>query len=565
MIPHELAKVFAERIATGLRRRSVSTPSRWAENYRIMGGSLSPGLWNFTHYPWLKEMHDSKAEKNIGEKGAQLGFTELCLNLVFYKMDIENTNCLYVLPAKTPDATDFSASRFDAAVELSPHLQNLFSDVKNVGHKRAGSTNLYVRGSQSKAGLRSIPVGFLILDEVAVMNQDNIPLALERLSGQVDKQLWLISTPTLPDENIDKEFNLSTKEHFFFKCPHCSRSTELVFPECLEVIGEDPYDQRVSESFLKCKECLHKLESGRKGEQKYQFLENHHWVASYTDRDVRGFHVNQLYSPTVSPGEIALSYLRSFINPADEQEFYNSKLGLTHTVQGARVSDEDIVDCKRTHKMSDPVPQQGGPITLGIDVGKWLHYEVCQWFFPKGFTNDQPGKAICKVLDAGKVRHFINPDGTGNDDLDFLMNRYNINACVIDANPEKRMALSFANKYWGLVKLCFYGRGIDGKTITEHNPDGEPLITVDRTAWLDLSLGRFHNRTIHLPVDISLEYREHIKAPVRVYRKDKDGNPIGEYQNGSKPDHHAHARNYAELALPFAMSRGQNRNIGKVL
>jgi phage terminase large subunit GpA-like protein len=138
----------------------------------------------------------SRAESNVGQKAAQMGYTETMLNLTFYNIDILRRDCLYVLPAKTPDAHDFSASRFDPALELSDYLTKLFSDVQNIGHKRAGSVNLYVSGSRSRSGLKSIPAGFLVMDELDEFDQENIPLAMERQSGQKEKQNWKISTPT---------------------------------------------------------------------------------------------------------------------------------------------------------------------------------------------------------------------------------------------------------------------------------------------------------------------------------------------------------------------------------
>jgi phage terminase large subunit GpA-like protein len=131
-------------------------------------------------------MHDSEAELNVGQKSAQMGYTETVLNITFYNIDVRNIDCLYVLPAKTPDASDFSAARFDPALELSPHLSKIFSEVKNVGHKRAGTTNLYIRGSRSRAGLKSVPVGFIVLDELDEMTQENVRWLLkERRSGQL--------------------------------------------------------------------------------------------------------------------------------------------------------------------------------------------------------------------------------------------------------------------------------------------------------------------------------------------------------------------------------------------
>jgi phage terminase large subunit GpA-like protein len=313
---HDLAKLIAERIAAGLKRKSLTKCSTWAEACRVMGRPY-PGPWNFRHHPWLREMHDSVAEMNIGQKSAQMGYTETALNITFFKIDVQGIDCLYVLPAKTPDASDFSAARFDPALELSPHLAKLFSDVKNIGHKRAGTTNLYIRGSKARSGLKSVPVGFIVLDEVDEMEQDNIPLALERTSGQLEKQVWALSTPTIDNYGVNKLYNLSTQEHFFFKCPSCGKRTELIFPDCLVITANDLHDENLKNSHYICKECKTSLPQAEKAE----WLSSGMWVPSYGDREARGFHVNQLYSCTISPVDLARSFLRSQRDPADEQEF----------------------------------------------------------------------------------------------------------------------------------------------------------------------------------------------------------------------------------------------------
>src|SRR5258706_4198642 len=106
---HILAKLIAERVSAGLKRKSLTTCSRWAQSCRVMGGKSFPGPWSFKHHPWLKEMHDSDSIMNIGQNSAQMGYTETALNRVFFKIDVEGVDCLYVLPATTPDASDFSA------------------------------------------------------------------------------------------------------------------------------------------------------------------------------------------------------------------------------------------------------------------------------------------------------------------------------------------------------------------------------------------------------------------------------------------------------------------------
>lgn len=545
---NQLYTDMANQIASGLRRKSVTTCSSWAENFRILGGKDFPGPWSFKYHPWLRGMHDSSARFNVGRKAAQMGYTETVLNRTFYKIDIERVDCLYVLPAQNPDASDFSASRFDSALELSPHLAKLFSAVKNVGHKRAGSTNLYVRGSKSRSGLKSIPVGFLVLDEVNEMNQDNIPLALERQSGQMEKEAWAISTPTSDGFGIDEYYHQTTQEHFFFVCPSCSKLTELLFPDCAVITADSLNDPRIKDSYYQCKECKSRLPH----ESKVDWLSTGRWVPSTETFDDRGFYINQLYSSTISPAEIATAFIKSQNNIADEQEFWNSKLGLPHTPEGSRINDNHIMACLGDFLNKDSKPNT--IITMGVDQGKWLHYEITAWTLPDYNTNDLNIASRAKAIRIDKTKNF--------EELDVLLNEYRVDFCVIDAQPERRAALQFANRNHGRVKMCFYGRGIQGKQIHIMNDQEEPGITVDRTSWLDLSLGRFRGGTIDLPKDTPEEYKNHLKALVRVNIKDNDGNPYGRYEKKTNDhDHYAHARNYSEIALPFAVGTGDVQNI----
>jgi hypothetical protein len=549
-----LKDFLINQIVVGLKRKSITRCSDYAINYRVMGKPFA-GAWTFNHHPWLKGIHDCEAESIIGQKSAQMGYTEVALNKVFKAVDIEGISVLYVLPASTPDASDFSSARFDPALDLSDHLSGLFTDVRNVGHKRAGSASLYIRGSRSRSQLKSIPVGLVIVDEKDEMVQENVAMIFERMSGHEFKNNFQISTPTIDNFGINIDFRISTQASWFFKCPCCSRRTHLVFPDCIVLGTEDITDQKLKDTYMICKECKGTLHH----EDKVNFLglDNADWVKSYTDRDIEGFHINQLYSMTVKPWEIAHLYLRARSNPADEQEFFNSKLGLPHVVEGARVLDADIESCTGTFTKVARAPENS-LITMGVDVGTYLHYEIDQWYLDESaLGSDVSLLAKPKILQEGKIVDFEN--------LDELMHRYLVHFCVIDANPERRKALEFAQRFWGRVKMCYYGNNIGhSKQIHLHDED-EHSLTVDRTSWLDVSLSRFRTNRIILPVDLSIEYRQQIKAPVRVYEKDKNNNPIGRYITGNEEDHYAHSRNYAEIALPLAANLSMAYDLGKIL
>ncbi len=537
---HDLGNIFVQRIASGLKRKSISKPSDWALHYRQMGGTF-PGPWTFKWHPWLKEMHDTEAEHNCGQKCAQVGYSETMLNTVFYTMDVKGADCLYVLPNKSPDAKDFSASRFDPALELSPYLRKMFSDVKNVGHKRAGASNLYIRGSQSRSGLKSIPTALIILDERDEMNAKNIPLAMERAAGQREKKIWEISTPTVSGKGINTIFNRSTKEHFFFKCPSCSKLIELTFPACIEITADDPNDDSLNHSFYKCSSCQARLEH----QSKPDWLADGIWVPS-TKSAVRGFYINQMYSSTVTPGQFARKFLVAQFDPAAEQEFYNSNLGVAHEVKGAKVSDAMIDGCIEDYRCS-PSYHKGGIVTMGVDVGSRLHVEIDEWEILRQCEPiDINMHARPRMIWYGTVPEFT--------DLQKLMDDFSVRGCVIDANPERRKSIEFVLTNRGRAKMCFYGRGVAGKNINV-TKNVEEAITVDRTAWLDLTLSRYHRGKdgILLPKDIDLEYRTHVKSLVRKYERDENDNPTGKYlKSDTDQDHYAHARNYSEIALYYA-------------
>lgn len=548
---HTLDILLRERVVSGLKRKSITTCSAWTEKYRVMGQPF-PGPWSFDHHPWTKDIHDCDYETVVCQKGAQLGLTETALNKTFYTVDIKGQSVLYVLPASTPDASDFSTSRFDPALELSTHLQDLFSDVKNIGHKRAGSANLYIRGSRSRSQLKSVPVSLVILDEVDEMVEENIPLVFERMSGQIEKQCFLLSTPTIDNFGINAYFRQSTQDYYHFICPSCGKYTMLQYPECLIITAEDHTDKRVEDSYLICKECNNKLPH----ETKPEWLSTGKWVSTYSDRIIKGYQISQLYSNTIKPKDLAVSVLKASQNPADEQELYNSKLGMTHIIEGARVTDVKIKECMAGFKKLLQVDYPA-IITMGIDVGKWLHFEIDEWRFNlEADINDLNLLAECRLINEGKVLNF--------EELDKLMKDFRVGFCVIDANPERRKALEFAQRFWGRVKLCFYNPGIGGKQIHLY-PENEHTLGVDRTSWMDLSLGRVNRGKIKLPVDLSIEYKNHLKAPVRVYSKDNTGNPVGKYVTSSHDeDHFAHARTYAEMALPLVASLVTSQDISGV-
>jgi hypothetical protein len=550
-----LERSFLESIQTGLRRAGSTRTSLWALNYIVLGEPI-PGPMSFKYHPWSREWMDCNVDW-VGMKAAQLAMTHAAIMRAMKTNDIDKKNVLYLLPKAKPDAADFSKAKFDTLLETSPYLKGLYSDTRNVGLKQAGSAFFYLRGSRSRSALKNISVSTKIFDEYDEMPQANVTLAEERSSGYFDHttQTIKISTPTVPDFGIHKEFKYSTQEFYIFRCPRCTKRVQFLFPDCLVVTAEDIHDtEGLKRSHLICPECkgiIHHLE-------KMDFLQESNgaaWEPSNSGAGIRGFYLNQFYSLTVTPPTLAKKKLKAEAsnNPLDEKEWWNSSGGLPRITQGAKVPEELVTSLARQHKNNDPIDTTLFT-TMGVDPGKWIHVQINQWYLPKGITDNINRDSIAKVTRLMEVESF--------EYLGHLMREYQVFMCVIDGQFEHRSCGIFARDFFGHVYLAYTTPYAKGKEIRLN--DDELTVTVNRTSWLDASQGRFREGRILIPQDYPRSYPKHISALVRNPTRDASGRPSANYIS-TGPDHYAFANLYNEIALPIAVSVQHNTNIRSLL
>ena len=541
---HQLQEVFSNLIKTGLDRKSATSPAKWACLYRVLGGEAS-GPWTFDKFPWLIDMHNSVAPMNIGKKAAQMGFTETVLNLTFYRLDMLNQDCLYILPTAKPAASNFSSSRVDSAVMLSEHLTDLFSNIKNSQHKRAGSADLFIRGCRSRTDLKSDPINFLVFDELDEMDQSLVTLGELRCSGQENYQIWKISTPTVANKKIDLEYNHSTQERFIFPCPSCGKLIEMLFPDSIVIVGEHHRDPKCNDSHYICTECKNILPQ----EAKKDYIGKGTWHP-FGDKkiDTRGFYINQLYSFVRTPGDIAKAWLEGQIKSSAEQEFYNSRLGLPYVAEGTQVSTKNILDCIRDY-VSGP---QDGFVTMGVDGGRTKHhYVIIKWEI-EAFGSEVNMTSVPTVLKVGEA--------TSYNELDALMHEYQVLMAVLDSQPEYQKTLEFCIKFAPHAKMCTYNTNRASNILLKIPDPYVPNITANRTLWIETALTRIINGTISLPRDIANDFETHLQNIFKRYGEDQHGNETSWYES-TDPDHYAHALTYAEIALPLAAAHKTNKNI----
>lgn len=113
---------------------------------------------------------------------------------------------LYLFPNKT-DVTDFSKGRVDPLIDENPEtVGKWIKDTDSANIKRIWNCYLYLRGMASRVGLKSVPIDFIIFDELDEAPQNAVDMAMERMAHSEHREVLKLSNPTLPDYGIDKAF-----------------------------------------------------------------------------------------------------------------------------------------------------------------------------------------------------------------------------------------------------------------------------------------------------------------------------------------------------------------------
>ena len=551
---------FCKAISEGLVENTLENCSRWAER-RLVMPPPHEGPFTFKYHPWQKDILNSKATQISAKKSAQMGYSVAGMAKALHNIEQKRVDTLYVLPTAVL-AGDFSKARLANILGQSPQLKDLFQKGNAVGLKIAhNGSSLYIRGSVSESSLVSVPVGFIVVDEFDRCAKNTLSLVWERTASFADRQLFALSTPTLPEWGISEQYDLGDKRHFNFKCPSCNRYIQLNWPENVEIHGDAATDPHCSDSFYICNLCKNKLPH----EDKWEYLNTGIWVPeNIAVHGHESYHINQMYHCTLTAGELAVAYFKGQGDEAAATEWFNQKLGESYLIEGARVTEgmiQDAIARGGGYYKADQRPKDASRmIVMGVDVGSYLDIVIAEYLYTATPGYEPHLNSRTRVLFEGRL------PGTDWHILDHMMAEWQVQYACIDFQPETVKASEFARRFPKHAGLVRYREGTAGteikETIDEHRV---PYLTVDKTVFFDLTMGRFHKGRIELPADVSGQFKEHIAAPCRTYVIDTIGNPEARYVSRGKPDHLANALVYAEVAhlKAYYRSTGRSMKVGE--
>ncbi|MFI3241208.1 MAG: phage terminase large subunit family protein [Alphaproteobacteria bacterium] len=386
-----IAKIIKQGILPAWRVDFNLSVSEWADKYRVLSRATSgePGRWKTSRTPYLKEIMDClspshSAKKVVFLKGAQIGGTEAGLNWLGYIIHYMPAPTLYVNPNIELSKRN-SKMRIAPMIEATKVLSKCITPVKS---RDSGNTILMkefkggvliMTGANSPAGLRSMPVKYLFLDEVdgfpeeAGIEGDPVDLAVQRTATFNNKKIFMISTPTIKGSSrIEQAFLEGDQRHYHVPCPKCGHYQVLHWKNVV-------FDSKdFKEAHYKCESC---------GElwadwQKQEILKKGHWIAKKPfNTEVASFHLSSLYSPHgwASWTDIAREFLNVKDDPTRLQVWTNTKLAESwEDMAGEKVDPYNLMN--RREEYGKLLPAGVVIITCGVDVqDNRLELEIVGW------------------------------------------------------------------------------------------------------------------------------------------------------------------------------------------
>jgi len=387
---HNLLDVFSN-----LVNKSVTlSVSAWSEQNRILGATSNKAnsLYDYSVVPYLREIVDqlsvnSATKEVVLMKGVQLGATTGILeNFIGYGIEhVSNASMLMV--TATEDLAKERMDKFikpmvlDAKMEHRIISQDFFSRNKKSGATAkqmewVGGGFLKAIGSNSGSSLRSLPVKFLLLDEVdsypakVGKEGDTLGLAVARTHTYgSSKKILYISTPLIQETSqIYKAFLMGDQRKYYVPCLKCNEYQELLFNKADEETGlvyglifktlENGNLDYDSVRYL-CKFCQHE----HKNHDKTKMLKLGKWKATAEPQKqgAVSYQISGLYSPASfkSWEDICYDWLQCWDvvtnKPKDLdklQVFYNNNLGKPFRELREKLQLSVISKHKRNYKKS---------------------------------------------------------------------------------------------------------------------------------------------------------------------------------------------------------------------
>ena len=485
------------------------TLSQWADKFAFVPPEAGafPGKFFTDRAEYQRGMQDAVTDPSIETVVymlcAQSGKTQVQMNTVGYFTHHDPAPMLFI-QASEGEAEKFSKNRIAKMIRATPVLKKLYPSPRardsgnTLLNKEFRGGVLILAGANAPAGLASMPIRILELDEVdrypdsAGTEGDPVDLAVKRTTTFWNRVIVMASTPGVKGvSRIEPAYDDSDRRKYFVPCPDCGLMQVLEWPRLRYDVDESG---RVTRIWYECLAGCKILER-----HKHQMIRDGEWRATAQSRDGKtaGFHLNALYPPWVKWLDLVNEWRAAKGSLERRKTFINTRLAETWEIKGKGADLHALEARKDSADYSDVVPAGVLVLTAGVDVqDDRLEVSIVGWGVDEErwvidhqiFRGDPSLPETTTGPDGAKVRNADSPWAALEDYLRTpLPHAAGVTigiscACIDSGGHHTARVYEFAKKHEARRWFAIVGRGGIGKPIvskgSEQGPSRAMLYTV---------------------------------------------------------------------------------------
>lgn len=527
------------------------SPSEWAMKYRMIKGKPMGFNMHRFQIPIINDMHP----KQVIEKAAQLGLSEIMLTKVFWWADYHKgrANIIYTFPTFN-DMCTYATARIqpiiDDAVIIKPddygfeskylleeditYISTMVS-INSAQIKKIRDTYLFLKGTISDRNAISVDSDWNLHDEVNFSDQATLNKFRSRIGAETSMGWeYNFSTPTIPGYGVSEIYQKSDQKRWYIRCPHCNKRQHMEFETHVVDVPKKHYKEK-QKYIYQCPHC--------KNEITRETIIMGEFIAEYPDNDeISGYHIDKML---VKSATALMESKEEYRRVAD---FYNFDLGRSYTERTISLSEDIIRECmSNVFKFWGHAKPEDG-VCLGCDQGDTL------WAI---FSRRNPFSGKRQIIYMEEIDEKECPNNDPFMRLDELIQRYNVQCGVLDMNPNKNDVRKLCLRYPGIIFMCTYA-AYKGEIVTYPKMENDGtfngyVVNVDRTEKFKETFNNMYIGNVEIPSGTSIGevFINHMCNIKKESSKNDETSEIKEWFTAIGPDHMAHANLYNEVAYEF--------------
>ena len=334
----------------GMTGREQLNPAQWAQKERWIAQGASPLSqkgsirYDFSRFPFCEEPMveaiNPEVQVEVLMWASGMAKTEVCVNVIGYKMEHSPTNNFVVYP-KEESGRKFGRDVLQRSlIDATPAIDRITVKQKasqagnTISYKRFVGGSIYVTSARSASNFRGPRAGLVYCDEIdgfpasAGEEGDPILLAFRRAEGFEEAIKLLSGTPTMKNHsNIENWLNKSDKRMWFVPCRRCGREQILMWRKRgdlaqLQATVDWPSQGRYrhEKAVILCGHCA----AAHNDEQRLRMVFDGQWKPTAIFTGIRGYWLNGINS-TLPPEKGFKSKLHQFSSDAHQAANSNNR------------------------------------------------------------------------------------------------------------------------------------------------------------------------------------------------------------------------------------------------